>query len=173
METLAFSALSALVVLAALAAVLVRDLVRSIFWFAAVLLCAAGFFVLLGTPLLAIGQLIIFVGGFIPLLLFGILFSPQDDTASHGTAFRVLQDRALAAALAAMFFLLIAGALIAVCKFRAADFVFDFRHFSVTLLIRYWEALLLGAFALCIALMTAVFFLEDRGEDRDSLTTTL
>src|SRR3989344_6167965 len=78
MESIVFYVLGIISITSALAAVFAKDLVRSIVAFAVFLLSVAGFLALLYIPFLAIGQLVIFVGGLVSLLLFGVMFSRQD-----------------------------------------------------------------------------------------------
>lgn len=174
MESIAFYLLSVLAIFSALAAVFTRSLVQSILWFAAVLLCVAGFLAILGAPFLAIGQLVIFVGGLISLLLFGIMFNPEDAStevriggAQDGGAREKNQFLGLRAIVALA--LLLSAGLVA---FGVGSAVYgkklfaDFHQFSVLLFTTYWEAVLIGVFALFIALATAVFFLA---QERDTV----
>ena len=55
-----------------------RSVVRSAFSLMATFTGVAGFFLLLGNDFLAMAQLLIYVGGILALLLFGVMLSPPD-----------------------------------------------------------------------------------------------
>lgn len=56
----------------------VKNIVHAIAWFAVFLITIALFFGLLKAPFLALGQLVIFTGGMIAILLIGISFSGME-----------------------------------------------------------------------------------------------
>ncbi len=56
-----------------------RSIVRSAFSLMATFLGVAGLFVLLGSDFLAMAQILIYVGGILALLLFGVMLSPPDN----------------------------------------------------------------------------------------------
>ena len=55
-----------------------RSIVRSAFSLMATFLGVAGIFVLLGSDFLAMAQILIYVGGILALLLFGVMLTPPD-----------------------------------------------------------------------------------------------
>lgn len=163
METLAFYILSTASIVLATGAVFAKDLVRGIISFAVFLVSIAGFLALMNIPFLAIGQLVIFVGGLIFLLLFGVMFGRHHDEggdkselASSGGWTAITPQKV--AVVSVLLILLSAASLISISGTRELA---DFKLFSVMLFRQYWDALLLGVFALFVALVSAVFLLEE------------
>ena len=62
-----------------------RQLVHAIAWFAVFLIIIAVFFGLLRAPFLALGQLVIFTGGMIAILLIGVSFSGMEAVMPQST----------------------------------------------------------------------------------------
>jgi len=58
-----------------------RSVVRSAFALMATFMGVAGLFLLLGADFLAMAQILIYVGGILALLLFGVMLTPPDMTA--------------------------------------------------------------------------------------------
>lgn len=77
-EGAAFGLFSALTLGGALVCIWERSVVRSAFSLMATFLGIAGFFVLLDSDFLAMAQVLIYVGGILALLLFGVMLSPPD-----------------------------------------------------------------------------------------------
>lgn len=77
-EGLAFGLFTVLTLGGALVCVWERSVVRSAFSLMATFSGIAGFFVLLGADFLAMAQLLIYVGGILALLLFGVMLTPPD-----------------------------------------------------------------------------------------------
>lgn len=77
-EGLAFGLFALLTLGGGLVCVWERSVVRSAFALMATFVGAAGFFVLLGSDFLAVAQILIYVGGILALLLFGVMLSPPD-----------------------------------------------------------------------------------------------
>ena len=75
---LAFAAFSALTIGGSLVCVWERSVVRSAFCLLATFSGTAGLFLLLGADFLAVAQILIYVGGILALLLFGVMLSPPD-----------------------------------------------------------------------------------------------
>lgn len=73
--TVVFYALAVMVLVSALAAAFVRNIVMAAFALFFTLLGMAGFYVLLGADFLAITQVVVYVGGILILLLFGVLLT--------------------------------------------------------------------------------------------------
>jgi NADH-quinone oxidoreductase subunit J len=77
-EGFAFSLFAFLAVGGGLVCVWERSVVRSAFALMATFCGVAGFFVLLESDFLAMAQLLIYVGGILALILFGVMLSPPD-----------------------------------------------------------------------------------------------
>ncbi len=78
METLFFLLFAALAIGGAVATVWMRYVVHSAFALMGTFLGIAGLFVLLGADFLAVTQILIYVGGILVLILFGIMMTPPD-----------------------------------------------------------------------------------------------
>jgi len=155
LETIALYTLGILASLFAGIAVFSPHLVRSIIAFAMLLLAIVGFFAVLAAPFLALGQLVIFVGGLIALLLFGVVFGRNEDVESKAHMPTMTMTRFFAAG----FIFIILFASFAGSLSTGASAV-DFGAFSIMLFTEYWEGLLLGVFGLFIAVITAIFLME-------------
>jgi len=70
-----FYALAVMVLVSAIAAAFLRNIVMAAFALFFTLLGMAGFYVLLGADFLAITQVVVYVGGILILLLFGVLLT--------------------------------------------------------------------------------------------------
>ena len=77
-EGLAFGLFAFLTLGGGLACVWERSVVRSAFCLLATFSGTAGLFLLLGSDFLAVAQVLIYVGGILALLLFGVMLSPPD-----------------------------------------------------------------------------------------------
>jgi NADH-quinone oxidoreductase subunit J len=77
-EGLAFALFAVLTVGGALVCVWERSVVRSAFSLLATFGGVAGLFVLLGADFLGVAQILIYVGGILALLLFGVMLTPPD-----------------------------------------------------------------------------------------------
>ncbi|MEX1025813.1 MAG: NADH-quinone oxidoreductase subunit J [Planctomycetota bacterium] len=77
-EGLAFGLFAAMTIGGALVCIWERSVVRSAFSLMATFTGVAGFFILLESAFLAMAQLLIYVGGILALLLFGVMMSPPD-----------------------------------------------------------------------------------------------
>ncbi len=78
METVAFLFFALLTLGGALLALFARSVVNSAFSLMATFFGIAGFFLLLGADFLAVTQVLIYVGGILVLILFGVMLSPID-----------------------------------------------------------------------------------------------
>ncbi|MBI3818628.1 MAG: NADH-quinone oxidoreductase subunit J [Planctomycetes bacterium] len=78
METLFFILFAALAIAGSLATVWLRYVVHSAFALMAAFLGVAGLFILLGADFIAVSQVLIYVGGILILILFGIMLTPPD-----------------------------------------------------------------------------------------------
>ena len=79
-EGLFFGLFTSLVIGGGLVCIWERSVVRSAFALMATFSGIAGFFILLHADYLAMAQLLIYVGGILALLLFGVMLSPPDLT---------------------------------------------------------------------------------------------
>ncbi len=77
-EGLAFGFFTALTLGGALMCIWERSIVRSAFSLMATFGGVAGLFLLLGHDFLAVAQILIYVGGILALILFGVMMSPPD-----------------------------------------------------------------------------------------------
>lgn len=77
-EGVAFALFAILTLGGSLACIWERSVVRSAFALLGTFSGIAGFFVLLESPFLAMAQVLIYVGGILALLLFGVMLSPPD-----------------------------------------------------------------------------------------------
>jgi NADH-quinone oxidoreductase subunit J len=75
---LAFGLFATLTVGGGLVCVFERSVVRSAFALLATFSGASGLFLLLGADFLAVAQILIYVGGILALLLFGVMLTPPD-----------------------------------------------------------------------------------------------
>lgn len=79
-EGLAFALFAILVVAGSLMCVWERSVVRSAFCLLGTFGGTAGLFLLLGSDFLAMSQILIYVGGILALILFGVMLTPPDLT---------------------------------------------------------------------------------------------
>jgi NADH:ubiquinone oxidoreductase subunit 6 (subunit J) len=98
--TLLFAAAAAVVLGAALVAVLSRDLVRVVLALGAALAGTAALYGMLDAPYMAAIQLLLYVGGVVTVLVFGVLLTHR--TGGGGEGVPVERGRAVTAALAAL-----------------------------------------------------------------------
>jgi NADH-quinone oxidoreductase subunit J len=77
-EGLAFGLFAFLTIGGGLTCIFERSVVRSAFSLLATFSGTAGLFLLLGSDFLAVAQILIYVGGILALLLFGVMLSPPD-----------------------------------------------------------------------------------------------
>ncbi|MBW2716058.1 MAG: NADH-quinone oxidoreductase subunit J [Deltaproteobacteria bacterium] len=74
-ESLLFFVLAGLILVGAVRVVASRDLVRAVLWLGIVLVLTAVLFLMLGAPFLAGIQLLLYTGGVITLMLFGVMLT--------------------------------------------------------------------------------------------------
>ncbi len=94
-EGLAFAFFSSFTIAGALMCIWERSVVRSAFSLMATFMGVAGLFLLLGSDFLAMAQILIYVGGILALILFGVMLTPPD-----------LEERSLARIAGAMVFVI-------------------------------------------------------------------
>jgi NADH-quinone oxidoreductase subunit J len=76
-QAIIFYCLAAMVVVSCAIVVFSRDIVHSCFGLFFALMAVAGFYALLGADFLAVTQVVVYVGGILVLLLFGILLTSR------------------------------------------------------------------------------------------------
>ena len=109
-EAVVFYVLAALVVGSALVVVLARSLIYSAFSLLFTFAGVAGFYFLLGADFLAAAQLLIYVGGILVLLLFGVMLTHRLYALELRTEFRRFWP-GLAVVLLLFVFLVVGGGL--------------------------------------------------------------
>jgi NADH-quinone oxidoreductase subunit J len=97
-EALLFFVLAALILVGAVRVVASRDLVHSVLWLGVVLVLTAGMFLMLGAPFLAGIQLLLYTGGVITLMLFGVMLTRRH----HEIGVEIDSSRRLPAALGSL-----------------------------------------------------------------------
>lgn len=166
-EGLMFSSFAALTLGGSAICIWERSVVRSAFALMATFTGVAGFFLLLGSDFLAMAQILIYVGGVLVLLLFGVMLTPPDleerslprigmATAliGGGIAFLVAQVVGVGIETWA-----VADSLEAPVT-KARDIGLAFLHPE-----QYVVAFELAAFLLTVALVAAVYIARRRRED--------
>lgn len=88
MSILVFYLFALLVVVASIAVVVTRRILRAAVFLAGVLLCNAGFFILLGYEFLAGVQVLVYVGGIVVLLVFAIMLTSSVEFAENRPSLR-------------------------------------------------------------------------------------
>ena len=78
-ETVAFAALSVVLLGSALASVLSKRTFHAVMFLGAVLVAMGALFILLGSPLIGIIQILVYVGGILTLFIFAVMFVTGDD----------------------------------------------------------------------------------------------
>ena len=95
---LSFWLLTVLVLFSGFVAAFARNIVQAAYSLFFTLLGIAGYYVLLGSDFLAITQVIIYVGGILVLLMFGILLTNRPLERAHKDAWRLYLTGSLAGA---------------------------------------------------------------------------
>jgi len=167
---LAFSFFTVLTLGGSLICIWERSVVRSAFALMATFTGVAGFFVLLGADFLAMAQILIYVGGILALLLFGVMLTPPD--LSERQLPRVLGGLALIGGGVAWVALRVKTSLDGVSspwvqaeslpdvQTHATEIGLGFVHPQ-----RYLIAFELAAFFLTVALVAAVYIARRRATD--------
>jgi len=96
-ESVIFFVLAGLILLSAVRVVASRDLVHAVLWLGVVLVLTAGVFLMLRAPFLAGIQLLLYTGGVITLMLFGVMLTRRH----HEIGVEIDSSRRLPAALGA------------------------------------------------------------------------
>ena len=77
-ETIVFYALAVITVLPAFGVMMAGDIVRVAFWLLASLSGVAGLYILLDADFLGVTQVLVYIGGILVLILFGIMMTHRD-----------------------------------------------------------------------------------------------
>lgn len=142
-----------------------RSVVRSAFALMGTFVGAAGLFVLLGSDFIAVAQILIYVGGILALLLFGVMLTPPDLTERKLP--RVLSGLGLIGAGVAF----VAAKVAATVEWSTAEYIPPMRsqaeEIGVAFLApgRYVVAFELAAVLLTVALVAAVYIARRKGTD--------
>lgn len=78
-ETLSFAAIAAVILGAALASVLAKRTFHAVMFLGAVLVAMGALFILLGSALVGIIQILVYVGGILTLFIFAVMFVTGDE----------------------------------------------------------------------------------------------
>ena len=78
-ETVAFAVIAAAILGSALAAVLAKRTFHAVMFLGAVLVAMGGLFILLGSALVGIIQILVYVGGILTLFIFAVMFVTGDE----------------------------------------------------------------------------------------------
>ncbi|HJQ93483.1 MAG TPA: NADH-quinone oxidoreductase subunit J [Candidatus Thermoplasmatota archaeon] len=78
-ETISFVAIAAVILGAALASVLAKRTFHAVMFLGAVLVAMGGLFILLGSSLVGIIQILVYVGGILTLFIFAVMFVTGDE----------------------------------------------------------------------------------------------
>lgn len=84
LETAAFTVLAGCTLVAGFFSVTSKHLVRSVLWLALVLISMAALYLMLQAPFLAAIQIILYTGGVITLMLFGVMMTDQKHDVNRG-----------------------------------------------------------------------------------------
>ena len=77
-ETIVFYALAVMAVIPAFGVMLAGDIVRVAFWLLASLSGVAGLYIMLDADFLGVTQVLVYIGGILVLILFGIMMTHRD-----------------------------------------------------------------------------------------------
>ena len=162
---LLFALFAILVLGGSLMCVFERSVVRSAFCLVGTFGGTAGLFLLLGADFLAMSQLLIYVGGILALLLFGVMLTPPD--LNERRLPRVLGGLAAVSVIAAFFVSKVAGAARWVQAPQLKAPVSRTEQIGVGFLAanEYMIAFELAAVVLTVALVAAVYIARRRKDD--------
>jgi len=78
LETILFNTLAVVVIFPGIMIMVARDIVRVAFWLLASLSGVAGMYILMGADFLGATQVLVYIGGILVLILFGIMMTHRD-----------------------------------------------------------------------------------------------
>lgn len=162
---LAFGLFAFLTVGGGLLCVWERSVVRSAFSLLATFSGTAGLFLLLGADFLAVAQILIYVGGILALLLFGVMLSPPD--LAERKLSRVVAGLVLVGGATLLIGLQVAGTVAWAKAPDLAPLESNARSIGVAFLAadQYVVAFELAALVLTVALVAAVYIARRKKED--------
>ncbi|MAE65301.1 MAG: hypothetical protein CMJ18_13600 [Phycisphaeraceae bacterium] len=108
-ETIIFYALAVMTVVPGIMVMMTRDIVRVAFWLLASLSGVAGLYILLGADFLGVTQVLVYIGGILVLILFGIMMTHRDPVMTEASEEKYGRSAATGLAVAMIMF----GALLA------------------------------------------------------------
>ncbi len=149
-DDLVFLALAGVMLGSALLVVLGRDIIRSALWLILSFAALAGFYGLLGSPFLAISQVLVYIGAIAVLILFAVMIT----SSKRGPAKLVFQRQWWAGGIAAILLvgLLIASVMLTDWPHNGVVYVADVQDIALTL----FEDYLFAFEALGVLLLAAV-----------------
>src|SRR5688572_29514060 len=156
LEVVAFWAFAAVLIAAALAVVLSKNLFHSVLWLALALISTAGLFLTLDAEFLAAVQVLLYAGGVVTVVVFAIVVTERlvGEKLSH-TSRGVAAAGAVCAALLALLVRMIALADVSPAKPAATDDLT--RQIGTTLLTRFALPFELLAVLLVVGLLAASY----------------
>lgn len=158
MTTTIFYLFSALAIASLWLMLRAKNIVHAIAWFAVFLIIIAIFFGLLRAPFLALGQLVIFTGGMIAILLIGISFSGMESGEQTTNSKQQITNN-LWYKILTLFFLL--TMLVSIKLFFAKDSVeLPAKNLALQLFGTYWPILGIILLMFLATLLSAVYFLK-------------
>ena len=81
-ETVAFGTIAAILLGSALASSMVKRTFHSVMFLGVTLVAAAALYILLGSPLVGVIQILVYVGGILTLFIFAVMFVTGDEEES-------------------------------------------------------------------------------------------
>jgi NADH:ubiquinone oxidoreductase subunit 6 (subunit J) len=78
-ETVAFALIGAIILASGLASTLVKRTFHSVMFLGVVLVAVAALYILLGSPLVGVLQILVYVGGILTLFIFAVMFVAGDE----------------------------------------------------------------------------------------------
>ncbi len=84
-ETISFAAIAAVILGSALASVLAKRTFHAVMFLGAVLVAMGALFILLGSALVGIIQILVYVGGILTLFIFAVMFVTGDEEEEVAT----------------------------------------------------------------------------------------
>lgn len=86
LETVTFAAAAATILGGGLASALAKRTFHSVMFLGVVLVAVAGLYIVLGSPLVGVLQVLVYVGGILTLFVFAVMFVAGDETEEAGGA---------------------------------------------------------------------------------------
>ena len=157
LDVIAFWAFAAVLIAAALAVVLSKNLFHSVLWLALALISTAGLFLTLDAEFLAAVQVLLYAGGVITVVVFAIVVTERlvGEKLSH-TSRRVVVSGVVSAALLALIVRAVARSPLQLAKpALAGDMT---REIGMSLLTRFVLPFELLAILLVVGLLAASYF---------------